>query len=99
MGGLDTIGRSIGVPVGMVCVTVGMAYTELDALETLFDVETVHFASGGYGGAEGAVTIIIEGDEREVNQCCDYIEGIKGEPSLPGVKPPIRPNGIAISTA
>jgi len=90
MGGLHTIERSIGAPVGMVCVTDGMAYTELDALEKLFDVEAVHFASGGYGGAEGAVSIIVEGDEEEVNQCCDYIEDIKGEPPLPGIKPPCK---------
>lgn len=90
MGGLRTIERSIGAPVGMVCVTDGMAYTELDALESLFDVEAVHFASGGYGGAEGAVSIIVDGDDEEVNRCCDYIEGIKGEPPLPGIKPPCK---------
>jgi len=90
MGGFRTIERSIGVPVGMVCVNDGMAYTEMDALGELFDVEAVHFASGGYGGAEGAVTIIVEGDDEEVNECCDYIEGIKGEPPLPGIKPPCK---------
>jgi hypothetical protein len=36
------------------------------------------------------VVIIVEGDEQEVNRCCDYIEGIKGEPALPGVKPPCK---------
>ena len=87
MGGIHVIERSIGVPVGMVCVTDGTAYTELDALETLFDVDAVHFASGGYGGAEGAITIIIEGDSEQVDRCCDYIEDIKGEPPLPGIKP------------
>jgi len=87
MGGLFAIERSIGARVGMVCVADGMVYTELDALEELFNVESVHFASGGYGGAEGSVTIIVEGPEEEVNQCCDYIEDIKGEPPLPGIKP------------
>jgi len=90
MGGLYTIERSIGARVGMVCVSDGTVYTELDALEELFDVEAVHFTSGGYGGAEGAVGIIVEGDDEEVNRCCDYIEGIKGEPPLPGIKPPCK---------
>jgi len=90
MGGIFNIERSTGTRVGMVCVADGIAYTELDALEELFDVEAVHFASGGYGGAEGAVTIIVEGDDDEVNQCCDYIEDIKGEPPLPGIKPPCK---------
>ncbi|MBN2397303.1 MAG: hypothetical protein JXI32_02900 [Deltaproteobacteria bacterium] len=90
MGGVYVIERSIGVPAGMVCVTDGTAYTELDALEDLFDVDAVHFASGGYGGAEGAVTIIVEGYDEDVNRCCDYIEDIKGEPLLPGIKPPCK---------
>lgn len=90
MGGTLNIDRSIGARVGMVCVSDTAAYTELDALEDLFSVEAVHFASGGYGGAEGAVTIIVEGYEEDVNQCCDYIEGIKGEPPLPGIKPPCK---------
>ncbi|MDD5723919.1 MAG: hypothetical protein PHY29_09330 [Syntrophales bacterium] len=90
MGGIFNIERSIGARIGMVCVADGIAYTELDALEDLFDVEAVHFASGGYGGAEGSVSIIIEGYEEDVNQCCDYIEDIKGEPPLPGIKPPCK---------
>ncbi|MBA7486338.1 hypothetical protein ES707_21896 [subsurface metagenome] len=90
MGGIFNIERSTGARVGMVCVADSAAYTELDALEELFDVEAVHFASGGYGGAEGAVSIIVEGGDEEVNQCCDYIEGIKGEPLLPGIKPPCK---------
>ena len=53
MGGIFAIERSIGARVGMVCVADGIVYTELDALEDLFDVDAVHFASGGYGGAEG----------------------------------------------
>lgn len=90
MGGTLNIDRSIGARIGMVCVADGTAYTELDALEDLFGVEAVHFTSGGYGGSEGAVSIIVEGYEEEVNQCCDYIEGIKGEPPLAGIKPPCK---------
>ncbi len=87
MGGLYAIERSIGARTGMVDVADGNPYTEVDALQELFDIEAVHFASGGYSGAEGSVSIIVEGDEEEVNQCCDYIEGIKGEPPLQGIKP------------
>ena len=90
MGGLLAIERSIGARVGMVCVSDGTTYTELDALEELFDVEAVHFASGGYGGSEGAVSFVVEGYEEDVNQCCDYVEEIKGEPPLSGIKPPCK---------
>lgn len=89
MGGILAFERTIGVPVGMVCVADGIPYTELDALEELFGVEAVHFASGGYGGAEGCVTIAIEGDDVDVNDCVDFIEEkIKGEPPLAAVKTP-----------
>lgn len=89
MGGILAFERSIGVPVGMVCVADGIPYTELDALEELFGVEAVHFASGGYGGSEGCVTIAIEGDDVDVNDCVDFIEEkIKGEPPLAAVKTP-----------
>jgi len=90
MGGIFAIERSIGARVGMVCVADGIVYTELDALEDLFEVEAVHFASGGHGGAEGSVTIIIDGDDGNVNECVDFIEGIKGEPPLKAVKEPCK---------
>jgi hypothetical protein len=90
MGGVLATDRSIGARVGMVCVADGIPYTELDALEELFEVEAFHFTSGGYGGAEGSVSIIIEGDDEEVNQCFEYIEDIKGEPPLSGIKPPCK---------
>ncbi len=91
MGGLFTVERSIGARVGMVCVADGLAYTELDALEDLFGVEAVHFASGGYGGAEGSVTIAVEGDDEDVNECLDFIEEkVKGEPPLKGLKSPCK---------
>jgi hypothetical protein len=90
MGGIFAIERSIGARVGMVCVADGIVYTELDALQDLFDIEAVHFASGGYGGSEGSVTIVIEGDDDDVNDCMDLIEEIKGEPPLRATKTPCK---------
>jgi len=89
-GGRLTLGRSIGARVGMACVTDGLVITELEALEELFGVEALHFASGGYGGAEGSVTLIVDGPDEEVNTCLDFIEGIKEEPALPAVKGPCK---------
>ena len=91
MGGIMAFERTIGARVGMVCVADGIPFTELDAIDELFGIEAVHFASGGYGGAEGCVTIAIEGDDPDVNECIDYIEEkIKGEPPLPAVKAPCK---------
>ena len=69
----------------------GRPFTEIDALETLFDVSAIHYASGGWGGAEGCVTIIVEGPDDGVTKCMEFIDGkIKGEPPLPGVKGPCK---------
>jgi len=90
-GGTLAIGKAIGIPVGMACVADGRPFTEIDALETLFDVAAVHYASGGWGGAEGCVTIIVEGPDDGVTNCMEFIDGkIKGEPALPGIKSPCK---------
>ena len=90
MGGRLTLGRTVGARVGMACVADGIVITEMEALEELFGVEAIHFASGGYGGAEGSVSLIVDGPDEEVNACLDFIEGIKGEPALPAVKGPCK---------
>lgn len=85
-GGKMMLGRTIGCRTGMLCVADGWVVTEIEALESLFDLKAIHYASGGWGGAEGCVTLIVEGEEAEVNRCLDFIEGIKGEPPMPAVK-------------
>jgi hypothetical protein len=89
-GGRLTLERTIGAPVGMACVADGIVITEIDAIDILFGIDAVHFASGGYGGAEGAVTIVVEGEDDDVNECVDFIETIKGEPPLPSAKGPCK---------
>ncbi|HPC04542.1 MAG TPA: hypothetical protein PKY58_10815 [Syntrophales bacterium] len=84
------LGRTIGARVGMACVVDGTVVTELEALDGLFGVDAVHFASGGYGGAEGSVILLVDGPDDRVNACLDFIEGIKGEPPLRGVKGPCK---------
>jgi hypothetical protein len=90
-GGTLALAKTIGIPVGMACVSDGRPFTEIDALETLFDVSAIHYASGGWGGAEGCVTIIVEGPDDGVGKCMEFIDGtIKGEPALPAVKGPCK---------
>jgi hypothetical protein len=81
-GGKTMLGRSIGCRVGMACVADGRAFTEIDAIESLFGLKAIHYASGGWAGAEGSVTLIVEGADAEANRCLDMIETIKGEPPL-----------------
>jgi hypothetical protein len=96
-GGRLTLGRSIGTRVGLACVSDGSVFTEIEAIDTLFGLEAVHFASGGYGGSEGAVTLIVEGKDEDVHRCLDFIEKIKGEPPLPAIKGPCKTCGMLCS--
>lgn len=96
-GGRLALGRTIGARVGMACVADGHILTEIEAIEGLFGLQAVHFSSGGYGGAEGSVSLIVEGEDDCVNQCLDFIEGIKGEPPLPAAKGPCKTCGIPCS--
>ena len=96
-GGKMLLGRSIGCRVGMACVADGKVVTEIEAIDSLFGLTAVHYASGGWGGAEGSVTLIVEGEDAEVNRCLDFIEGIKGEPPLPAVKSPCKGCGAPCS--
>ena len=85
-GGKMMLERTIGLRAGMACIADGRLVTEIEAIDSLFGLKAVHYASGGWGGAEGSVTLIVEGERDEVNRCMDFIEGIKGEPPLPAVK-------------
>ena len=96
-GGKMMLGRSIGCRVGMALVADGRIVTEIEAIDILFGLKAVHYTSGGWGGAEGAVTLIVEGEDAEVNHCLDFIEGIKGEPSLPAAKGPCKGCGAPCS--
>jgi hypothetical protein len=97
-GGTIALGKTIGARAGMACVADGRVFTELDAIETLFGVYAVHFASGGWGGAEGSVTLAVEGADAKVNKCLKFIEQkIKGEPPLPAAKTPCKTCGIPCS--
>ena len=97
-GGTLTFGKTIGARVGMACVADGIAFTEIDAIESLFEIDAVHFASGGWGGAEGCVTLIVDGPDTEVKKCIKFIEQkIKGEPPLPAAKSPCKTCGLPCS--
>ncbi len=60
----------------------GELFTEIEAIKQFADVEVVHYGSGGIGGAEGAVSLLLRGSEVEVAKALDLVEGIQGEPSF-----------------
>ena len=57
----------------------GELFTEIEAIKQFANVEAFHMASGGIGGAEGAVTLLLRGSKDEVEKALQAIEKIQGE--------------------
>lgn len=57
----------------------GELFTEIEAIKQFAKIEAIHYGSGGIGGAEGAVSILLRGSENEVNKALAVIEDIQGE--------------------
>lgn len=77
--GAKTFNYSMGANVGMWCLANVKVVTEIQALKILADVEAKHVASGGIGGSEGAVVLVIMGNENNIKKAIYLIESIKGE--------------------
>ncbi len=58
----------------------GELFTEIEAIQQLAKVEANQIGSGGIGGAEGAITLLIRGDQVDVEQALEIIRNIQGEP-------------------
>ncbi len=56
----------------------GMVVTEPKAIELLTGATAIPISAGCLGGAEGAITMVIRGDEGQVSKAINYIEGVKG---------------------
>ena len=80
--GARTLDYSMGADFGMYFFPDPLKITEIDALRILTNVKAIHVASGGFGGSEGAVTLIAEGKEEEINNAIELVGQIKGEPPM-----------------
>jgi hypothetical protein len=58
----------------------GEVFTEIDAISLLSEVKCDLVASGGVGGAEGAIWLNISGDVEKMDQIMDIINSIINEP-------------------
>jgi hypothetical protein len=74
----------MGLPAGLFPYPDGKTITEIDAVKILSGAIAVPVASGGLGGAEGAITLIIRGTNEQVRCAIEIIEQSKGSklPSL-----------------
>jgi hypothetical protein len=75
----------------MYCLVKANVVTEIRALKILFDVDAKHVASGGIGGSEGAVSLVIMGEEARVRGAIGLLESIKGEKPTKGIRGQCEP--------
>jgi hypothetical protein len=80
--GAKTLDYTIGADFGMYALVKAKPVTEIEALRILFGVEAKHVASGGIGGSEGAVVLIVMGEEAAMKKAIALVESIKGEKPL-----------------
>ena len=83
--GKDDWDYSIGTPVGAIALTEGIAFTEIEAVDVLFGAVAIPIAAGGVNGAEGSISLFIEGDDEEIAQAHEFFKDLKGEPPFPRV--------------
>lgn len=75
--GRKTAAWATGMAVGLIPIP-GQIITELDALSILGYGNRWLIGRGGIGGAEGACTFLVEGDEKALEQLGNIIRSIKG---------------------
>ncbi len=80
--GLKRLKYPDGATVGYMPVVGATVVTEIDALRILTGVDATLVASGGVGGAEGAVVLVVEGPDQRVRSAFQLWESIKGEPAV-----------------
>ncbi len=73
----NSLDYSMGLPCALLTYK-GMVVTELTALEILTGITAIPISAGGLGGAEGAITMVIKGNDGQGIKAIEYIEGIKG---------------------
>jgi hypothetical protein len=69
---------AMGMPVGLFPCPAGTTINELRAIEILSGAEAIPIASGGLGGAEGALTLIVKGQGHQVRKALGFVEESKG---------------------
>ena len=87
LGGATHIDISMGADPGMYCIGTSTIVTEIEASRMLFNADATLVCCGGVGGNEGAVTLAVDGDEKDIKALVEFLETeIKGEPPVKGNK-------------
>ena len=87
LGGATHIDISMGADPGMYCIGTSTIVTEIEAIRMLFNADATLVCCGGVGGNEGAVTLAVDGDEKDIKALVEFLETeIKGDPPVKGNK-------------
>ncbi len=77
---------SMGMPLGLFKLN-GYVVTEIEAVKLLCGAKATLIASGGLSGAEGSVTLVVEGNENQLRSLKEVLAQVKGA-ELPKIKIP-----------
>lgn len=77
-----TLDYAMGIRVGMAALSSVLVVTEIEALALLAGVGARHVASGGIGGNEGAVALLLESEAAGMDAALALIHQVKGSPKL-----------------
>ena len=69
---------AMGMPTGLFPWPKGKTITEIDAVEILSGATATPIAAGGLGGAEGAITLVINGTNSQIKKAVESIAASKG---------------------
>jgi hypothetical protein len=75
-----TLSYAMGLPSWLTPVSTGWVVTEIQALGILAGVGGRLVAAGGIGGSEGAIVLLLEGYEENLDRAIQAVEAVKKEP-------------------
>lgn len=84
--GQATLDYCAGIKIGMIPIMNARVITEIEAFRSLFGLEAIHVGGGGINGSEGSVTLVVEGEKKDIDPAIKFIESIKGEPPVRSMK-------------
>ena len=77
---------STGMPLRLLIID-GYVVTEVDAINILTGAKAAPIASGGLSGAEGSITLVVEGDDEQLALLKKIVKDVKGA-KLPDISTP-----------
>ena len=88
--------RSMGIPVSMITFSMAKVVTEIQAIRVLSGATASHVASGGIGGSEGGVTLVLEAEHDVLDRAFEIVKSVKGEPPMSPPRRYAAPNGASV---